>query len=71
MGWKIRKRKCTCTDNRYGHGTSCIYLSGMLWLEGTRGYWKMKQETLDRTLVRTRFGVGLWTCRKTDYRMNG
>jgi hypothetical protein len=28
------------------------------YLKGTRGYWKLKEEALDRTLLRTRFGRG-------------
>jgi hypothetical protein len=31
---------------------------------------KLKEEALDRTLWRTRFGRALQTCRKTDCRMN-
>jgi hypothetical protein len=27
-------------------------------LEEKRGYWKLKEEALDRTLWRTRFGIG-------------
>jgi hypothetical protein len=27
-------------------------------LKGTRGYWKLEEEALDRTLWRTRFGRG-------------
>jgi hypothetical protein len=38
-------------------------------LEENRRYWKLKEEALDRTPWRTRFGRG-YTCRKTDYRMN-
>jgi hypothetical protein len=34
-------------------------------LKGKRRYWKLKEEALDRTLWKR-----LWTCRKTDYRMN-
>jgi hypothetical protein len=34
--------------------------------EKTR-YWKLKEEALDRTVWRTRFGKRLWTCHKTDY----
>ena len=37
-------------------------------LKETRGYWKLKEEALDRTLWGTRCGT-LWTRRKTDYRM--
>jgi hypothetical protein len=33
-------------------------------------YGKLKEEALDLTLWRTRFGRGYGTCRKTDYRMN-
>jgi hypothetical protein len=36
----------------------------------TRGYWKFKEEALDHTQWRTRFGRGLWACRKTEYRIN-
>jgi hypothetical protein len=36
-------------------------------LKEKRRYWKLKEETLDLTLWRTRFGRG---CRKTDYRIN-
>jgi len=52
-------------------------------LKERTGYCKLKEEALDRTLWRTRFGRGyalvvrrlwtrlrLWTCRKTDYLMN-
>jgi hypothetical protein len=38
-------------------------------LKEKRRYWKLIEETLDRTLWRTRFGR-LRTCRETDYRMN-
>jgi len=36
----------------------------------TRGYWEFKEEALDHTLWRTRFGKRLWNCRETDYRMD-
>jgi hypothetical protein len=39
-------------------------------LKEKKRYWKLKEEALDRTLSRTRFWKRLWTCRKTDYRMN-
>jgi hypothetical protein len=29
-------------------------------LKEKRGYWKLKEEALDRTLWRTRFGRGYW-----------
>jgi hypothetical protein len=38
-------------------------------LKEKRRYCKLKEEVLDRTLWRTRFGR-LLTCRKTDYRIN-
>jgi hypothetical protein len=37
-------------------------------LNETRACRKLKEEALDRTQRRTRFG--LYSCRKTDYRMN-
>jgi hypothetical protein len=39
-------------------------------LKEKRGYWKLKEEALDRTVWRTRFGTCQWANRKTDYRMN-
>ena len=36
-------------------------------LKERRGYSHLKEETLDRTMWRARFGKRLWTCRKTDY----
>jgi hypothetical protein len=38
-------------------------------LKERRGYWKLKEEALDRTVSRIRFGGGCGN-RKTDYRMN-
>jgi hypothetical protein len=35
-------------------------------LKETKGYWKWKDEALDRKL---RLWKRLWTCRKRDYRM--
>jgi hypothetical protein len=35
-------------------------------LEETRGYWKLKEEALDRTLWRTCYGM-----KEYKYRMNG
>jgi hypothetical protein len=32
----------------------------------TRGYWKLKEEALDRSVWRTRFGRGCGPCRKAD-----
>jgi hypothetical protein len=34
-------------------------------LKEKTGYWKLKEVALDRAMWRT-----MWTCRKTDYRMN-
>lgn len=34
------------------------------------GYWKVKQEALDRTLLENKFWKRLKTCHKTEYRMN-
>jgi hypothetical protein len=34
------------------------------------GFWKLKGEGLDHTLWRTRFGRGLWICRKTYCSVN-
>ena len=62
MRWKIRKRKYMCTNNWYGHISSCIY---SLTCCGLR-----KREDTRNWNNRTRFGGGLWTCRKTDYGMN-
>jgi hypothetical protein len=39
-------------------------------LKEKRGYWKLKKEALDRTLVRTSYGRGYGTVVKTDYRLN-
>jgi hypothetical protein len=39
-------------------------------LKESRGYWKLKDETLDRTVWRTRFWKRLWTCLKADCGMN-
>ena len=42
-----------------------------LLLDGLKekiGYWKLKDEALDRFLWRTGFWNGLWTCSKTDRR---
>jgi hypothetical protein len=36
-------------------------------LKEKRGYWKLKEEALARTLS---LWKRPWTCRKTDYRMN-
>ena len=36
-------------------------------LKERRGYSYLKEEALDRTIWRARFGRGFWTCRKTDY----
>jgi len=36
-------------------------------LKERRGYSHLKEEALDRTMWRARFGRGFWTCRKTDY----
>ena len=38
--------------------------------KGKLGYWKLKEEVLDTTLENS-FRKRLWTCHKTDYRMNG
>jgi len=36
-----------------------------------RRYWKLKEEALDLTLLRTHLRrERLWTCTKTDYKMN-
>jgi hypothetical protein len=40
-------------------------------LKEKRGYWKLKEDALDRPLWRTGFGRGCWTLRKADYRMSG
>jgi hypothetical protein len=37
-------------------GRSCKYL--LYYLKETRGYWKLKEEALDRTVWRTRFAKG-------------
>jgi hypothetical protein len=34
-------------------------------LKEKRGYWKLKEEALDRTLWRTRFGTGYGIVRQT------
>jgi hypothetical protein len=34
-------------------------------LKGSRGYWKLNRDALDRTMGGTRFAKSLWTCRKT------
>jgi hypothetical protein len=39
-------------------------------LKERRGYWKLKEEALDRTVWRIRFGRGYGPVVKTDYRMN-
>jgi len=36
-------------------------------LKERRGYSHLKEEALDRTMWRARFGRRFWTCRKTDY----
>ena len=36
-------------------------------LKERRGWCNLKEEALDRTMWRARFGRGFWTCRKTDY----
>ena len=47
------------------HGGRCKQLLDDL--KEKRGSWKLKEEALDRTLRRTRFGRGCgWTCRETD-----
>jgi hypothetical protein len=38
-------------------------------LKEIRGYWKLKEEALDCT-TDISLWKGLWTCHKTDYRMN-
>ena len=40
-------------------------------LKETRGYWKLKEEALDRTLWRTRFGSDCGSVCNTDCGMNG
>ena len=35
-------------------------------LKEKRGYWKLQEEPVDRTMRRTRFRERLCTCRKTD-----
>jgi hypothetical protein len=40
-----------------------------VYLKEMRGYWKLKEEALDRTSWRTGIWRGLWIC-KTDYIMN-
>jgi hypothetical protein len=40
-------------------------------LKGKRRYWNLKEETLDRTLWRTRFGSGYGPVLNKGYRMNG
>jgi hypothetical protein len=35
-------------------------------LKERRGYSHLKEEALDRTMWRARFGKRLWTCRETD-----
>jgi hypothetical protein len=35
-------------------------------LKERRGYAHLKEEALDRTMWRARFGRDFWTCRKTD-----
>jgi hypothetical protein len=39
-------------------------------LKEKRGYWKLKEEALDRTVWRTRFGRGYGPVVKTAYGMN-
>jgi hypothetical protein len=39
-------------------------------LKDRRGYSHLKEESLDRTMWRNRFGKRLWTCRQTEYWMN-
>ena len=39
-------------------------------LQEKRGYLKLKEEALVHILWRSRFGSGLWTCRKADGGMN-
>jgi hypothetical protein len=34
-------------------------------LKEKKGYWKFKEEAMDRTLLNTRFGKRLWPCHKT------
>jgi hypothetical protein len=36
-------------------------------LKDRRGYSHWKEEALDRTMWRDRFGKRLWTCRQTEY----
>jgi len=36
-------------------------------LKDRRGYSHLKEEALDCTVWRNRFGRGLWTCRQTEY----
>ena len=36
-------------------------------LKDRRGYCRLKEEALDRTVWRNRFGKRFWTCRLTDY----
>jgi hypothetical protein len=38
--------------------------------ETRRRCWKLREETLDRTLEENSLWKRLWTCRKTDYRIN-
>ena len=38
-------------------------------LKDRKGYSHLKEEALDRTMLRNCFGGGFWTCRQTEYWM--
>jgi len=40
------------------------------YLKETRGYWRLKEKALDRTVWRTRFGRGCGSVDKTDWEMS-
>ena len=57
IGWKLE-----VTGGRGGRRKQLLHD-----LKEKRGYWKLEEETLDRTVWGTTLWRRLWTCKKTDH----
>jgi hypothetical protein len=81
-GGKVERRKANCTGHSLHRNCLLKHVSeGRIRMtrrrgrrgkqllssfKDTRGYWKLKEETLDGTLWRIRFLKRLWICCRTD-----
>jgi hypothetical protein len=64
--WWAEELPEICRDSRQNKFGKLVHLVGFI----IKGYWELKEEALDHTLWRTRFGKRLWICREANYRMD-